>query len=130
MPDARKLGPVLDGNTQPYVARGTRLAVATPHGNRESIARRVARAVSVVIVLRRGSGTPYVDFIGEVVGVDAGQFFVRPLVRYAGEAAGKRQWRLETRRSVWLDRMKERGSVLKPGPGLLYEAPPTEEKGV
>lgn len=123
------LASIMAASAQEALAAFADLAAASAHSNRESIARRVARTTSLVIVLRRNSGTPYVESIGEVVGVDAGQFFIRPLVRYAGEVAGKRQWRLETRRSVWLDRMKERGSVLRPGPGLLYEAPPTEEKG-
>ena len=120
---------IMGASPQDSLTAFSDLVVASNVANHDAVTRRVGRAVDLIVGLRRGLGTPYLEFLGEVVGVDAGQFFVRPLVRYAGELNGKRQWRLETRRSVWLDRMKERGTVLRPGPGLIYEAPPVEEKG-
>jgi pilus assembly protein CpaF len=85
----------------------------------ESIQRRIARSLHVLLVMRKVNGRPCLVEIAEVRQPINGEFVVKPLIRFEGEQNGKRQWRIMTNQSKWIDRLRERGMDLQPGPNLL-----------
>jgi hypothetical protein len=90
----------------------------------ESLQRRIARSVLVLISMKKIDGKPCLTEVAEVCQPLDGEFYVRTLVRFEGEVNGKRQWRLMTGSSEWMKRLSERGMDLTPGPGLQpFESP-------
>ncbi len=85
----------------------------------ESIQRRIARSLNVLISMKKVNGRPCLMDISEVRPPVNGEFVVKKLVEFDGEVNGKRQWRIVTNHSEWIDRLRERGMELQPGPGLL-----------
>jgi Flp pilus assembly CpaF family ATPase len=87
-----------------------------------SIMRRIARSVSLVVLMRKIDGRPCVVEISEVAGCLGGEDFeVVPLVRYVGEVNSRRQWKIVAKDSECLRKMQERGTQLMPGPALSAE---------
>lgn len=84
----------------------------------ESIQRRIARSVHLMISLKKVNGRPCLTEVAEVMAPRNGDFEVRTLVAFDGERHGKRQWKITCTQSEWLDRMVRRGVELVPGPGL------------
>jgi hypothetical protein len=90
----------------------------------ESIQRRIARSLHIAISLRKINGRPCLMEVSEVHSPIGGEFIIKPIVTFEGEIAGKRQWRITSTRSIWMDKITKRGVLLQPGPGLL----PGEQK--
>lgn len=95
------------------------LASAEERGTAESVMRRIARSIQIVITMWRIDDRPCLVDLAEVRSCHNGRFVTVPLVRYAGLNQGRRQWQLQQRTSPWLDALRSRGVVLKPGPALL-----------
>ncbi len=85
----------------------------------ESIQRRIGRALHLMIAMKKIQGKPCLTEVSEVMPAENGDFRVAELVKFVGIKDGKRQWRLMRTRSHWLDKIRERGLDLQPGPGLL-----------
>ncbi|MBX7143559.1 MAG: Flp pilus assembly complex ATPase component TadA [Oligoflexia bacterium] len=85
----------------------------------ESIQRRIARSLHVLITMKKINGRPCLMEVAEVRPPVGGEFVVKQIVRFDGEHAGKRQWRIATNQSRWMDRLRERGMDLQTGPNLL-----------
>lgn len=97
----------------------------------ESIMRRIARSVHLVLFMKRTEGTPCLLEVAEVKRIEKGEFVLQPLVRYSGVSNGKRQWQIETNHSYWLSCLAERGVKLAPGPGLKsFQAPANKSEAV
>lgn len=94
----------------------------------ESIMRRIGRALHILIAMKKVQGKPCLVEVGEVMPAKNGDFRVATLVKFAGMKDGKRQWRLMRTRSFWLDKIRERGLELQPGPGLLPPEPGQEQE--
>ncbi|MCB0309739.1 MAG: CpaF family protein [Bdellovibrionales bacterium] len=85
----------------------------------ESIQRRIARSLHVLISMKKVNGRPCLIDVSEVRPPVNGEFVVKQLVRFEGEEDGKREWRIASNQSVWVDRLRDRGVDLQAGPGLL-----------
>lgn len=85
----------------------------------ESIQRRIARSVHVLIAVKKVNGRPCLTEVSEALPPSGGDFRVRQIARFEGEARGSRRWRLVTRESFWLDKLRERGFELQPAQSLL-----------
>ena len=85
----------------------------------ESIQRRIARALDVLISVRKVNGRPALIGISEVLPPVNGEFVVKDIVKFETEENGKRKWRIQTTHSKWLDELSARGMELAPGPSLL-----------
>lgn len=85
----------------------------------ESIQRRIARSLHILISMKRVNGKPCLTEIAEVRQPVGGEFVVKSIIRFEGEVAGKRQWRILTHESEWITLLADRGMELQPGPGLL-----------
>jgi len=85
----------------------------------ESLQRRIARSLHILISMKKVNGRPCMIEIAEVRPPVAGEFVVKTLVKFVGENGGKRQWRIMAIESNWIDRLAERGMELRPGPALL-----------
>ncbi|MBL7662677.1 CpaF family protein [bacterium] len=85
----------------------------------ESIMRRIARSVHIVITMKKIDGRACLVDVSEVRTPVEGEFIVQPLVEFEREEDGKRQWRLKTNHSYWIDRLREKGINLSAGPYLL-----------
>ena len=90
----------------------------------ESIQRRIARSLHILISLRKINGRPCLLEVAEVYPPVKGEFVIKPLVQYDTEVDGKRQWRLLTRSSHWISRVAKRGLVLETGVGLVAQDTP------
>lgn len=99
------------------------LAAGDERGSQENLMRRIARSVHIVVSMKRIDERPCLVELAEVRPCQHGRFVVAPIVKYAGTNQGKRQWQLQLRTSAWMEALKARGVVLKPGPALL---PPAE----
>lgn len=85
----------------------------------ESIQRRIARSLHVLVSMRKINGRPCLMEVTEVLPPIGGEFVIRQLVKFDGEAHGKRQWRIMSAHSEWVDRLAARGMELQAGPALL-----------
>lgn len=85
----------------------------------ESIQRRIARSLHVLITMKKVNGRPCLMEVAEVRPPVGGEFVVKQIVRFDGENAGKRQWRIASNQSRWIDRLRERGMDLQTGPNML-----------
>lgn len=85
----------------------------------DSIMRRIARSVHLIITMRKIGGRPCMVSVEEVVGVSNGEFDVCPLVGYVGERENKRHWQVMTENSMQFEHMQKRGVPLLSGPCLL-----------
>ena len=85
----------------------------------ESIQRRIARSLHIVISIKKVNGRPCLMEVSEVRPPVNGEFIVQQLVRFDSEIDGQRQWRILTTHSHWIDHLHERGMDLQPGPGLI-----------
>lgn len=94
----------------------------------ESLMRRIARSLHILIEQRKVDGKPCLVEVAEVCPPVNGEFITKPIVRYEGTLDGKRTWRIMTKNSAWLERIKERGLELQPGPGLLDIDAPEKPK--
>lgn len=99
------------------------VVVAYESAPQPSILRRIARSVHLTITMGHVDGQPCLMQVCEVRPPVDGDFVVQPLVTFQGVVAGKRQWRIETRSSQWLDFIKQRGLELSVGPGLTEQVP-------
>lgn len=95
----------------------------------ESIQRRIARSVQVLIAMKRVDGRPCLTDVSEVKAPINGEFVVKQLVRFEGEVGSKRQWRILSNHSEWIDRLRARGMELQAGPGLLPPERSQESRG-
>ena len=95
------------------------VVAAHEHAPQESLQRRIARSLHVLISMRKVNGRPCLTEISEVRPPVNGEFVVKPIIKFEGEEYGKRMWRIMSSHSQWIDRMAERGMVLQPGPNLL-----------
>ena len=84
----------------------------------ESIQRRIARSVHILISMKRIDGKPCLTEVAEVRQPVGGEFVVKQLVQYAGLVGGKRHWAIATNQSHWIDRLRQRGMDLQVGPNL------------
>jgi len=90
----------------------------------ESLQRRISRAVNIVICMNRINGRPCMVDISEVRPPIGGEFIINQLIRFENEdAEGKRTWRIMTKHSEWMEKIRERGIDLVPGPRLLSPDP-------
>jgi pilus assembly protein CpaF len=107
------------------------LDIVAAHDNSPTnvIQRRIARAIQLVIVMRRVDGRPCVAEVAEVVPTSDGVFKVVPIIRYEGELKGKRKWRRMTESSALLASLVDRGVELLSGPSLLPVLPKVIEEG-
>lgn len=85
----------------------------------ESIQRRIGRSLHILVSLNRINGRPCVTEVTEVHSPIGGEFVVKPIVTFDSEVDGKRQWKIVTTQSRWIQRLSELGMDLQPGPGLL-----------
>ncbi len=95
------------------------LVAAYENSPQDSIMRRISRALHILITMKKVQGTPCLMEVCEVRPPVNGEFVVTELVKFAGLRNGKREWRLMKNHSFWLDKIRERGLELQPGPGLL-----------
>jgi len=95
------------------------VVAAYENAPQESIQRRIARSLHVLIAMKKINGRPCLTEISEVHPPVSGEFVVKQIVKFVGEEQGKRSWRVMANHSIWLDRLAERGVSLQPGPGLL-----------
>ena len=84
----------------------------------ESIQRRIARSLHVLISMKKINGRPCLIDVCEVRPPVSGEFVVKQLIKFEGEVGGKRQWRIATTQSFWLDYLAQRGMQLQSGPNL------------
>ncbi len=92
----------------------------------QSIMRRIGRALHILITMKKVEGRSCLVEVAEVCTPGEEEFVTQPIVRFDKIVDGKRYWRLMTRESVWIDKVRERGLELKPGGSLL---PPEEKSG-
>jgi pilus assembly protein CpaF len=92
-------------------------------GNNQHSAQMVSRLMRLVLRLQNPDGHPCLAELCEVLPAELGEIRVVPLVRYEGEAKGKRVWRKLVHSSALFDLMAERGVEIMTGPSLL---PPLE----
>lgn len=104
------------------------LVAAYENSPQESIMRRIARCVHLVISMQRVDGQPCLKEVSEVRAPSASEFIVLPLVRFEGIVSGKRQWRILAHHSHWIDFIEKKGISLRPGPGLSPVMLPEEGK--
>ncbi len=84
-----------------------------------SLMRRIARSLSIVIVMRIVDGTPCLMELAEVAAPLDGNFTVLPLVRFSGVFEGKRRWQILAENSYWIDYIQAKDVALRAGPGLI-----------
>jgi pilus assembly protein CpaF len=94
----------------------------------DSIQRRIARSLHVLLVMHKVNGRPCLTEIAEVRPPVNGEFVIKPIVKFEGESNGKRQWRIMANQSKWIDRLSERGMELQPGPNLLPLSPTADAR--
>jgi pilus assembly protein CpaF len=94
------------------------------NGNNQHSAQMVSRLMRLVLRLQNHDGRPCLGELCEVLPAELGEIRVVPLVRYEGEARGKRVWRKLVHKSALFDLMAERGVEMMTGPTLL---PPLEK---
>jgi pilus assembly protein CpaF len=99
------------------------LVAAYENSPQESIVRRISRAVHLLITMKKVQGKPCLIEVSEVRPPVDGQFITTELIKFAGVKNGKRQWQIMQKHSYWLDKIRERGLDLQPGPGLLPPSP-------
>lgn len=95
------------------------VVAAYENSPQDSLQRRIARSLHILISMRKINGRPCMIEIAEVRPPVSSEFITKTLVKFEGESGGKRQWRIMAVESHWLDRLAERGMELRPGPALL-----------
>jgi len=85
----------------------------------DSIMRRIGRSLHIIICVKKVDGKPCVVEVAEVGQAVNGEFAVTPLVQFNKVVNGKREWKLVSTRSHWMDILRDRGMALGPGPGLI-----------
>ncbi|MCB0346456.1 MAG: CpaF family protein [Bdellovibrionales bacterium] len=94
----------------------------------DSLMRRIARSLHILIEQRKVDGKPCLVEVAEVCPPVNGEFVTKPIVRYEGTLDGRRTWRIMTKNSAWMEKIRERGLDLQPGPGLLDLDSPEKPK--
>jgi len=85
----------------------------------ESLMRRIGRAIHIILTMRKVEGRSCLVDISEVRPPTEDDFVVLPIMKFDKVVEGKRQWRIMTHHSHWVDKIRARGIELKPGAGLL-----------
>ncbi len=85
----------------------------------ESIQRRIARSLHIMISMKKVGGRPCLVDVSEVRPPINGEFVVTQIAKFENDEAGRRTWRIMANHSDWLDHLSDRGMELTPGPGLL-----------
>jgi pilus assembly protein CpaF len=94
------------------------------NSNNQHSSSMVSRLMRLVLRLQNPDGRPCLAELCEVLPAEHGEIRVVPLVRYEGEARGKRVWRKLVHSSALFNLMAERGVEMLTGPSLL---PPLEK---
>jgi pilus assembly protein CpaF len=85
----------------------------------ESIQRRIARSLHIMISMKKVGGRPCLTDVSEVRPPINGEFVVTQIAKFETDDGGRRTWRIMANHSEWLDHLVKRGMELTPGPGLL-----------
>jgi Flp pilus assembly CpaF family ATPase len=93
------------------------LRAELPRTPSDELAARLNAGVDLAIVMGSSEGRPYIEALRERSAEDPRSFI--DIVRFEGEANGKRIWRLINPESSWVRTLRERGHELRVGPGLL-----------
>ena len=107
------------------------VVAAHEHAPQESIQRRISRSVNIIICMQKINGRPCMVDVSEVKQPIAGEFIVNQLIRYEGEDSdNRRNWRIMTKHSDWMDKVAARGIELNPGSQLLAPDPTSTQSRV